>query len=196
MTTGSPELSAPPIEVPVPSLPLSDGAVALREWRLDDIACIEATTTDPKLAEGTTLPSEFTIADGEAFIRRQWTRVPNGEGLSLAITRSDRDEAVGSIVSMARPQPGVCGVGYWVVPGARRSGFAGAAVRLLADWTIESGAFGRMEAWIRPDNEASQRAVAGAGFELEGVLRSFLPPGPHGADRQDMQVWSRIRATR
>lgn len=191
MSAPSPELSAPGIEVPVPTVPLCDEEVTLRNWRLDDVACIEATTGDPTLAAGTTLPSEFTIADGEAFIRRQWTRVPNGEGLSLAIARADTGEAVGSIVSMARPQPGVCGIGYWVVPAARRSGFAGAAVRLLSDWTVETGAFDRLEAWIRPDNEASQSVVAGAGFELEGVLRSFLPLGD---GRQDMQVWSRVTA--
>lgn len=40
---------------------------------------------------------------------------------------------------------------------------------------------------------ASQRVVTGAGFELEGVLRSFLPLGDA---RQDMQVWSRIRTPR
>lgn len=191
MSASSPELAAPRIEVPVPTLPLRDDEVTLRNWRLDDVACIEATTGDPTLAAGTTLPSEFTVADGEAFIRRQWTRVPNGEGLSLAIARSDTGEAVGSIVSMARPQPGVCGIGYWIVPVARRSGLAGAAVRLLSDWTVESGAFDRLEAWIRPDNEASQRVVARAGFELEGVLRSFLPLGD---GRQDMQVWSRVTA--
>jgi ribosomal-protein-alanine N-acetyltransferase len=191
MSKKSPELNAPAGSVPVPSSSLDDGLVRLRPWRLNDVRCIEGATGDARMSAGTTLPTEFTIADGEAFIRRQWTRVPNGEGLSLAIACADSDEAVGSVVSMLRPQPGVTGLGYWIVPDARRRGFASGAVALLAEWSVSVGGFGRMEAWIKPDNEASQRVVAGAGFEMEGVLRSFLPLGD---ERQDMQVWSRVRA--
>lgn len=192
MNTPSPELRSPPGHVPIPSSPLDDGVVVLRPWRLDDVGCIEATTHDPRLAADTTLPTEFTIADGEAFIRGQWARVPDGRGLSLAIARVDTDEAVGSIVSMLRPQPAVSGVGYWVVPGARGRGYAGAAVRLMADWSVSVGGCDRLEAWIRPDNDHSQRVVAAAGFEMEGLLRAFLPLGD---GRQDMQVWSRIRTS-
>ena len=51
----------------------------------------------------------------------------NGEGVSLAIRSSDHGRAIGLIVVMLRPQPGVVGIGYWVVPSVRGQGMANRA---------------------------------------------------------------------
>jgi ribosomal-protein-alanine N-acetyltransferase len=72
-----------------------------------------------------------------------------------------------------RPQPGVLGIGYWVVPDARGAGLASRAVRLATQWSLLHGA-ARVEALVEPGNEPSQRVLRAAGFQREAVLRSFL----------------------
>lgn len=89
---------------------------------------------------------------------------------------------------MVRPQPGVVGIGYWVVPLARGRGLGTHAVGLLSHWALAEAGIARVEAWVEPENTASQRVLEGAGFRREGVLRSFLS---HAERRADAVVFSR-----
>ncbi|WFE42788.1 GNAT family protein [Micromonospora sp. WMMD998] len=123
-------------------------------------------------------------------MRRQWSRADSGAGVSLAIADQVTGQAIGSIVLMLRPQPGVVGFGYWVIPSMRGRGIATRAVMLASAWALDVAGIERVEAWVEPDNRASQRVLAAAGFAQEGVLRSFLAfPGR----RADAVVFSRIR---
>jgi [ribosomal protein S5]-alanine N-acetyltransferase len=146
----------------------------LRQWSLDDIACIAEASTDSRIPEGTTVPATYSPDAGRAFIERQWSRFENREGLSLAISSSVTSAAIGLIVLMLRPQNGVAGVGYWVVPSQRDQGHARRAVRLVSQWALSDAGLSRVEAWVEPDNSASQCVLASAGYEHEGTLRSFL----------------------
>lgn len=65
-------------------------------------------------------------------------------------------------------------LGYWIVPEARGRGAGTAAVRLVAPWALEALDLRRLEAWVEPDNEASQHVLRSAGFQQEGRLRNFL----------------------
>lgn len=169
--------------------PLRDERVTLRRWSFDDLDCVEEASHDPHIPAGTTVPALFSPAAGRSFIERQWSRLDNAEGISLAIHGHDIDRAVGLIVMMLRPQPGVIGLGYWIVPSARRRGYATAAATLASTWAIVDGGFARIEAWVEPDNTASQHVLTSAGFELEGRLRSFLTTG---TTRSDALVFSRV----
>jgi RimJ/RimL family protein N-acetyltransferase len=165
--------------VPVESLsypepPLSDGRIGLRRWRDTDVECIRLAGTDPRIPRGTTVPADFTPAAGLAFLRRQSGRAESGEGVSQAVVEVDGDRAVGLMWVARRPQPHVGGLGYWVVPAARGRGVATAAVRLVVPWAFEALDLWRLEAWVEPGNPASQRVLAGAGFQPEGRLRNFL----------------------
>ena len=62
---------------------------------------------------------------------RQGSRAHNGVGVSQAIVDGRTGQAVGLVILSLRPQPGVGGLGYWVVPSARGSGVATSAVRCL-----------------------------------------------------------------
>jgi RimJ/RimL family protein N-acetyltransferase len=174
-----------------PAPDLVDGPTRLRRWALDDIACIEEASTDTRIPEGTTVPVVFTAAEGRAFIARQWTRAESGVGISLAIASSESNTALGLVVLTLRPQQGVAGVGYWVVPSARQRGHASRAVRLFSDWALLDMGLARIEAWVEPGNVASQRVLALTGFVLEGTLRSFLS---FRMRRADAMVFSRIAA--
>ena len=171
-----------------PDAELSDCVVRLRRWREDDIDCIRQAATDPGIPGGTTVPALYTPEAARAFIQRQWSRQRNGEGVSLAIADAASDEALGLMWLAVRPQAGVVGIGYWVVPNARRRGLAGRAARLASDWALHGGGLARVEAWVEPDNVASQRLLASAGFTREGVLRSFLA---FDTRRADAVVFSR-----
>lgn len=170
--------------------PLHGDRITLRRWDLEDLACIEEASTDPRIPNGRTVPAVFSAASGEAFIRRQWSRLDQADGVSLAIHATDGNRAVGLVSMMLRPQPGVIGLGYWVVPSARGSGYATDAATLASTWAITDGGFARIEAWVEPDNKSSQHVLAAAGFELEGRLRSFLALG---STRSDALVYARIR---
>jgi RimJ/RimL family protein N-acetyltransferase len=172
-----------------PSPDLIDGPTNLRKWRLDDLACIEEASTDRRIPEGTTVPDMYTPDEGRAFIERQWSRVDNGEGVSLAISSASTQAAIGLIVLTLRPQEGVAGVGYWVVPSHRGQGHAARAVSRLSTWALSDAGLSRVEAWVEPDNAASQHVVTAAGFVYEGTLRSFLS---FPTRRADAMVFSTV----
>ncbi len=71
-----------------PAPDLTEGLTHLRRWTLNDVACIEEASADPRIPEGTTVPAVYEPEGGRAFIERQWSRLNNGEGLSLAIASS------------------------------------------------------------------------------------------------------------
>ncbi|AVT32587.1 MULTISPECIES: GNAT family N-acetyltransferase [unclassified Plantactinospora] len=176
-----------------PAVDLTDGTVCLRSWREDDLDCVRAAAHDPRIVEATTVPGVFSVDAGQAFIRRQWSRADSGEGVSLAIADAVTGQAIGSAVLMLRPQPGVAGLGYWLIPSARGRGIATRAARLASSWAIDVAGIARVEAWVEPENEASRRVLTAAGFEQEGVLRSFLA---FAGRRADAVVFSKIRDTR
>ncbi len=167
--------------------PLTDGEVRLRSWRDDDVDCIRQASLDTRIPEGTTVPATYSPAEGLAFISRQHGRLSSGQGVSLAITREATDAAIGLIILQIRQLPGVAGIGYWLVPAARGEGLATQAVNLMTDWALSR--YVRVEAWVEPHNTASRRTLEKAGFEREGLLRSYLLIGTR---RADALVYSRL----
>lgn len=149
--------------------------VQIRPWRSpDDLPCVQAAGADPDIPAGTTVPLRFTEAAGLAFLGRQAARLERGEGISQAVVERRTDQAVGLVYLDRRPQPWIAGLGYWLVPSARGRHLGSGAVRLVADWALRELDILRLEAWVAPDNLASQRVLTAAGFTLEGRLRNFL----------------------
>lgn len=176
------------MEFSYPDPTLTDGVVRLRPWDDGDLDCVREAGTDPGIPRGTTVPALFSLEEGLAFIRRQQQRIGRGEGVSLAIADASTDNASGAVYLGSRPQSGVMGLGYWVIPSARGRGFGVRAVRLAVTWALRGAGMARVEAWVEPDNVASQRLMAAAGFTREGVLRSFLS---FQGERADAVVFSR-----
>ncbi len=172
--------------LPYPDPPLEDGVVRLRRWKGRDLSCIEAAAADPRIPSGTTVPPLYSEAQGMAFIKRQWGRQSDGEGLSLAIEEQATSTAVGLIALLFRPQPLVAGVGFWVIPDARGHRIASRAVTLLSRWALHQTSIRRLEAFVDPENLASIRALESSGFQKEGLLRSYL----NGT--QDVLVYSML----
>ncbi|MBC7632599.1 GNAT family protein [Aeromicrobium sp.] len=160
--------------LPYPDPPLSDGRIGLRRFDEGDVECIRLASSDPDIPKATTVPATFTPAEGLAFIHRQWSRAENGEGVSQVIVEVDSDRAIGLIWVALRPQRHVGGLGYWVVPPERGQGVATAAARLAIPWALVALDLRRLEAWVEPENLASQRVLRSAGLQREGRLRNFL----------------------
>jgi ribosomal-protein-alanine N-acetyltransferase len=171
-----------------PDPDLNDGVVTLRRWRPADAECARRGSSDPRISGDTKFEL---VAPEHAYllIERKRRRIADGTGISLALADATSDTAVGQISVNVRPQPGVLGLGYWLLPEARGHGFAGRAARLAADWALGPLGAARIEAWVRPDNEPSLRTAAAAGFRREGVLRSFLA---FDDGRSDIVVFSRL----
>jgi RimJ/RimL family protein N-acetyltransferase len=150
---------------------LSDGAVRLRRFRLDDAPAIARACDDPEMARYTLhIPSPYTLADARAYVEecdRSW-----GEGTgrrAFAVVDVASDALVGAI-DLRLGEIG--SVGYWVAAGARGRGVATRALRLLSRWALTDGGVERLELTTHPDNMPSQRVAEKAGFVREGVLRS------------------------
>ena len=177
-----------PLEDPDPEL--TDGIVHLRAWRAGDLNCVRRASRDERILEATTVPARFSEEAGRAFIRRQQQRTERGQGWSLAVVDIASRTAIGNVVLLRRPQSGVAGIGYWIVPEARGCGAASRAVGLLATWGTDQAGFARVEAWVEPDNVGSIRVLERCGFVREGRLRSFLTFPDR---RADAWVYSRVR---
>lgn len=192
MTGQPPRANAglPKLNDPDPTL--TDGAVLLRRWTIQDIGRVRAASEEGRIPEYTSVPERFTQESGRAWIRRQQGRSQAGDGWPLAIADAQTGEALGRAAPMLRPQAGVAGIGYWLVPESRGRGHAARAVGLLTDWGLGAGGLERIEAWVEPGNEASVRVLAGCGFGYEGRLRSFLS---FPTRRADALVFSRLRGS-
>ncbi len=141
------------------------------------------------IPESTTLPDPFTVEAGVEWIERQHRRTREGQGWSLAIAETGTGRAVGGVVLLTRPQPGVLGLGYWLAPASRGRGYAARAVDLMTTWALDMQDVARVEAWVEPDNGASIGLLRRCGFAYEGRLRSFLV---FGSRRADALVFSRV----
>lgn len=65
-------------------------------------------------------------------------------------------------------------IGYWVASEVTGAGVATAALALGADHCFGPVGLHRVEATVRPENGASRRVLAKAGFREEGLLRRYL----------------------
>ena len=146
----------------------------LRRWTEGDLDCVEEASLDPSIPEGTTVPATFTVTEGLAWIERQWGRADKGEGLSLAIADAGTGEALGTVVLLFRRQPLTAEIGYWLIERARGRGVGSRAIALLSRWAVTDAGLARVEAFVEPNNAASQRVLEKAGFRREGHLRSYL----------------------
>ncbi len=70
--------------------------------------------------------------------------------MSQVIADVITDEALDQLYVGVRPQPGVVGLGYWVVPDARGRGFATRAASLVSTWLLTLDGVARVEACSGP----------------------------------------------
>lgn len=168
---------------------LAAGPFRLRPFALADLDTVREASSDPYIPLITTVPASFTEEEGHRFVERQWQRAERGIGYSFAIADGQADHAVGHIGLWPRDGSGRASVGYWVVSSARGSGAAGFAVRALSLWAHQELAMPRLDLYVEPWNGASIRTAERAGYQREGLLRSWQAVG---GTRRDMYMYARL----
>lgn len=159
------------IDYPEPGL--ISGRVSLRKWSMGDLACVQAASR-AGYSRGSTIPVHYNHEEGKAWIERQWSKQEAGHGLSMAITRSDADDAIGMVYIGLRGIEGHGALGYWIIPEFHRQGLGSGAVDLVSGWVLSETHVYRLVAYVEPANTASIALLRKCGFAEEGLLRSFL----------------------
>jgi len=158
-------------------LPLRDARACLRRLRHDDAEAYAAGTADPAVQEHGHLPEpSYTPASVRAMIDGEVRAgLDRGDLAVLAIADAETDELAGSLVIFdVSEEQGE--VGFWVHPGHRGGGIAGAALDLAVQLAHRSG-LARLTARTASDNTASQRVLARAGFVETGRAVGTAPSG-------------------
>lgn len=165
--------------------------LVLRRWTPRDAGELMAAFADTEIQQWN-LRTVESVLEAEHLIeswRRGWKR---HNAVSWAVVRSaDRDTVVGQVGFRALyPVDGMAEVSYWVVPGQRQRGIAGAATSALANWALDELGLERLELVHSMRNPASCRVALTAGFEVEGIKRRLQQ---HADGWHDMCLHSRLR---
>lgn len=179
----------PDLQIPT----LAGSAVTLRPFHDSDVDAVMEASADPLVPLITTVPNVAEASLAEAYLQRQHDRAASGAGYSFAIA-DDHDRCLGQIGLWLRDiDHGRASIGYWIRPSARRHGYATAALESLTDWAWSLSNVSRLQLYIEPRNEGSWRTAEKAGFEREGLLRSWELVGD---ERRDMFMYALVRPRR
>lgn len=109
-------------------------------------------------------------------LRRYVEDARDDKSYALFVFRGEDDALVGG-VTLSNVRRGVamtCSLGYWTGQMFAGQGYMSAAVRLAVRYAFEDIGLHRVEAACQPDNSASRRVLAKAGFTEEGMARAYL----------------------
>ncbi len=179
-----------PIEFPVDGV--SDGEIRLRLQADSDLPAIVRALQDPDIPRWTRVPSPYGEAEAKRWHEQQAAAREVGELLHLLVVDATTDDLLGSVgIVHADWVEGRCELGYWTARESRGRGIASRAVRLLCAWAFDNLPVERIEIHAEPENTASRRVAEAAGFEFEGVLRSYFV---NKGVRRDAASYSLLRA--
>jgi len=147
------------------------------------LKCVDGTIPRPLSSSAYDDWGEFDPAAKDLDIER-WLIVLVEDGVEIAVG----DMSAHAVYYGPTPGSRALNIGISLVEEYRGHGYGSAAQRLLAELLHARGVV-RVEAQTDVTNAPEQRALASAGFELEGVLRQAQgrADGIH-----DIQVWSHI----
>jgi RimJ/RimL family protein N-acetyltransferase len=160
---------------------LTDEVVELRPWRDSDAGALAG--MDDYSAE----IEHFDRREPQRWIDDQRRFRASGRGWSFAIVERASGEVAGGIGMAHRQPPGTAEPGYWLLPDHRGKGLATRATLLICEWAFAEHGVARIQASVEPWNEASQRVLERAGFQREGLLRSYAS---WRGSRQDVYLYA------
>jgi len=174
-----------------PTTPPSYGSVVLRAFTDEDAHLAVELGEDPYIPLIGSLPAHPTAQQALEWIRRQRGQLAQRQRFSFAIADARSNKAVGAIgLGLRDLLSGRATAGYAVAPAHRGRGIATSALKALTRfaWTIP--ALYRVELYIEPWNTSSIRVAEAAGYQREGLLRSYQEIG---GTRRDMLLYATTR---
>jgi RimJ/RimL family protein N-acetyltransferase len=138
---------------------LTTPRLLLRPLSMDEARALRA--GEP--LEGWTFAPDYPLPDtrdGVGFLLRHGVEA---FGVYLVVRRED-EVVVGEIGFAGPPKEGAVMIGYAIVPGERRQGYATEAIAALTAWALAQPGVREVQAQALPDNDASARALLRAGF--------------------------------
>ncbi|WP_063000472.1 GNAT family N-acetyltransferase [Nocardia jinanensis] len=163
----------------------------LRPWSLSaaDLELVREAAADD-LIPITAVSATYSREAATRFVERQWQRATDRTGYPMVIVRRRDNTPLGSIGLWLKDiDEGRASLGYWVVRSARGHGVAARALEAMATWALEELHIPRLQLYVEPWNRASIRTAERAGFECEGLLRSWQKVGDR---RRDMFMYARL----
>jgi len=174
-----------------PTTPPAYGSVVLRAFRDEDAHLAVELGKDPYIPLIGSLPAHPTAEQALAWIHRQRDQLAQAQRFSFAIADAASDKAVGAIgLGLRDLAAGRATAGYAVSPLHRGCGIATSALKALTTfaWTVP-GLY-RVELYIERWNTSSIRVAEAAGYQREGLLRSYQEIG---GTRRDMLLYATTR---
>ena len=119
---------------------------------------------------------ELSRAAFKRRLRRYTQDIESGQGYPFFVFRSEDDVLLGAcnLNNVRRGVLQAADIGYWIGAPYVRKGHARAAVRRVLGYAFGPLRLHRVEAAIRPDNNASRALLASVGFTPEGLARQYL----------------------
>lgn len=188
-----------------PASRLSDGVVRLAPFELVDAETVLRWDADPDvqrwydwpLTPSADDPATYAarLASAERTVRGAWQRWDEGAELAFIIHAATTREGLGWLDLQPRG-PGRGNVAYGVLAAHRGRGAATRAVILASAFAFEVLGWVRLELQMIADNDASRAVAVRAGFQFEGILRSYGAWEKHQpllGRRFDWAIYSRLR---
>ncbi len=151
---------------------LTDGVVTLRAFRPEDAPAVLAACQDAEIARFVPIPQPYTEEVARSFVSRRRADWNTDVERSFAITDAATGLFLGAIARHQRAEHRA-EFGYWLAPWARGRGSATRALRLVADWSLNTTALIRFELFTHRENASSGRVAERAGFVREGVRQAW-----------------------
>jgi RimJ/RimL family protein N-acetyltransferase len=171
-----------PSRLSVPPEGLRAGELVLRFPTLGDVDSILPAFTDPELREAGNLPA-FGREELIASLEHLPTMAEQGRLLALAAEHVGTGEIVGGgTIHHFDAERRIVEIGYFVLPAARRRGYATTIAWMLAEHAFSIG-IERVAAYVNVGNVASELVLERAGFTREGVVRSMPKPDGRRVDK-------------
>jgi RimJ/RimL family protein N-acetyltransferase len=154
-----------PLEHPAP--PLSDGVIALRGWRHDDVPAIVRMCSDELSARFTTVPAPYGEEDARAWLASHPDRRAAGRSIAFAALEPPVDDPVASI-GLSILDPGMGEIGYLAGPTARGRGIVTRGVGLICAWAFGDLGLVRLQLTTHPDTAPRSGWPRSAAFAARG----------------------------
>ncbi len=157
------------------------GPCIVRPWKRTDARSIARWADNPRVAVHLRdrFPSPYTVRDA-----RRWIRAAHAIHPPTHFAIEADGEAVGGIGfdAFTDVDRRTAEIGYWLAEPYWGRGIATAAVEAVSDYAFRRFDLVRLQARVFEGNEASQRVLEKAGYELEGRLRRSVTKGDRTID--------------